>query len=61
MILFYFIFIRLNIDLMNLIFFSHFQPSTLDLLEVRFHISSRLFSMNLSHDSSREFNKLTRG
>jgi len=52
-ILFYFIFIRLIIDPMNLVFFfSHFQPSTLDLLEVRFHIFSRLFSMNLSHDSS---------
>lgn len=46
---------------MNLIYFSQFQPSTLDLLKVGFVIFY-LISMNSSqsYDLSHEFNRLTR-
>jgi hypothetical protein len=42
-------------------FFSRFQPSILDLLEVKFFISLQFLSMSLSqsHDLSHGFNRLT--
>jgi hypothetical protein len=58
---FLFYFYASFINLINLVFFPRFQTLTLDLLKVRLY-NFFLISMNLSqsHDSGREFNRLTR-
>jgi hypothetical protein len=42
---------------MNLVFFSQFQLSTLDMLE--FELCNFFMKLSRSHDSGREFNRLT--